>query len=141
MEYCPARSPLSFSNRFAGGARRSFMFVERLSIRNFLKAILCKSLGNFRDSSLLKTFSVSLSLNDLIILKAYTPFNVKRQAGITRGVYDKFMGNIFYPQALYSQKSSHRLLRIQQRRAVMSALQETLSGSSCKPAFFRIAVD
>ena len=68
------------------------MFVERLSIRNFLKAILCKSLGNFRDSSLLKTFSVSLSLNDLIILKAYTPFNVKRQASIPR-IADKVAPN------------------------------------------------
>jgi hypothetical protein len=84
MEYCPARSPLSFSNRFSGGTRRSFMFVERLSIRNFLRAILCKSLDNFCDSSLLKTFSASLSLNDLIILKTYKPFNIKRQTGIPR---------------------------------------------------------
>jgi len=42
-----------------------------------------------------------------------------RQEVGSPGVYDKFMGNIIYPQALSSQKFSHRLLKIQQRKAII----------------------
>jgi hypothetical protein len=53
---------------------------ERLSIRSFLKAIRWISLGNFFEKILLNIFSVSLHLNDWIIIYKITTIthNVKR---------------------------------------------------------------
>lgn len=71
MLYCPNLSFFSFSNRFAGGIRKSLSFVARFSILSFLKTILCSSAGIFFDPSLLKSFSACLSLKVLITIQIY----------------------------------------------------------------------
>ena len=39
MLCCPARSPLNFSSRLAGGIRRSLSETALLSMRNFRRAL------------------------------------------------------------------------------------------------------
>lgn len=60
--------PESFSNRFAGGTLKSFMFNELLIILSFRLATSCISLGNPLTRSPFQTFSVSLDPNETIML-------------------------------------------------------------------------
>ena len=74
----PSRSPDSFSNLFAGGILKSFKVLELLIMRSFLSAVCWMSCGSLLDPSRLYTFSVSLSLNDFIILLSYKDYTMAR---------------------------------------------------------------
>ena len=71
MLCCPLLSPWSCSSLFPGGTLKLFKETAAFSISSFiLTALLIPR--NFRTSTSLKSFSVSLHLNDLIILKNMT---------------------------------------------------------------------
>jgi hypothetical protein len=83
MLNCPSRLPFSFSNLLAGGIFKSIKVFELLIILSFLSATCWMSRGSLFDPARLYIFSVSMSLNDLIIyllaIRLYlTAFNVKR---------------------------------------------------------------
>jgi len=61
--------PFNFSNLLAGGIFKSLKHSARFNIYSFLRAIRCISYGIFLNGICFQIFSVSLSLNDRIIIE------------------------------------------------------------------------
>jgi len=90
MLYCPARLPLNFSNRLAGGTLKSSNLSTASRISSFSLTLRWISVGKTRDASRLKSFSVSLLAKVLIIFLIITQSsnNVKRYGCfVTRPVH------------------------------------------------------